>query len=136
MAQKRRRKSNRRRRRRDTAGIVLRLIVILLILFIAGLILWFIWHDRDLRSGVNALKKERYEDAIACFDSSIEKGKDEAEAYRGKGIALYELEKYEEAASDANVANILLEGGNAVVMLVERIAEGLHGHSAEAGYIN
>ncbi|MBQ1395175.1 MAG: hypothetical protein IIY86_03285, partial [Lachnospiraceae bacterium] len=70
MAQKRRKRSNRRRRRRDTAGIVLRLIVILLILLIAGLILWFIWHDRDLRSGVNALKKERYEDAIACFDAS------------------------------------------------------------------
>lgn len=119
MAQKRRRKSNRRRRRRDTAGIVLRLIVILLILFIAGLILWFIWHDRDLRSGVNALKKERYEDAIACFDSSIAKGKDEAEAYRGKGVALYELEKYEEAANalessldkgsdpDAQICNLL-----------------------------
>ena len=97
----------------------MRLIVILLVLFIAGLILWFIWHDRDLRSGVNALKKERYEDAIACFDSSIAKGKDEAEAYRGKGIALYELEKYEEASNalesaldkgtnpDAQICNLL-----------------------------
>jgi tetratricopeptide (TPR) repeat protein len=65
------------------------------------------------------LKKERYEDAIACFDSSIEKGKDEAEAYRGKGVALYELEKYEEAANalessldkgsdpDAQICNLL-----------------------------
>ena len=91
------RAKRKRRRRRDRTAIVLRLIIFLLIAFIIGLIVWFAMHDRDLRSGVNALKKGQYDKAIACFDESIAKGKNVAECYRGKGIALYEQKQYKEA---------------------------------------
>ena len=121
MAQKRRRKRrSSRRRRRDRTAVVLRLIVVFLILFIAGLILWFIWHDRDLRSGVSALKKERYEEAISCFDDSIKAGKNVSESYRGKGAALFELGKYPEAEEALRTS--LDEGGDADGQICNLIA--------------
>ena len=86
-----------RRRRRDKTAIILRLIIVLLIAFIIGLIVWFAMHDRDLRSGVNALKKGQYDKAITCFDASIKKGENVAESYRGKGLALYEQKQYKDA---------------------------------------
>ncbi len=88
----------RRRKKRDTTGIILKLIIVLLILAIAGLLVWVVFHDRDLRSGVSALKRQKYEEAITCFDASIESGENIAESYRGKGIALFELGKYKEAS--------------------------------------
>ena len=115
---KRRRKS--RRRRRDTTAIVLRLIIVLLILFIVGLAAWFIWHDRNLRSGVSALKKERYEEAVTCFDDSIKAGKNVSESYRGKGVALYELKQYPEAAEALQAS--LDEGGEADGQICNLIA--------------
>ena len=97
MAQNKRRR-RRRRRKRDRVAIVLRLIIFLLIVFIVGLIAWFILHDRNLRSGVTALKQEKYDEAITCFDDSIAEDKNVAEAWRGKGIAYFEQKKYKEAA--------------------------------------
>ena len=83
MAQKRNAARRRHRRRRDTTGIILRLIVFALIAFIIGLVVWFVLHDRDLRSGISALKKEQYEEAIMCFDDSIAEDKNVAECWRG-----------------------------------------------------
>lgn len=88
----------RKRSRHDKIAIFLRIVIVLLLAFIIGLIVWFAMHDRNLRSGVTALKKGQYDKAITCFDTSIKAGEDVAESYRGKGMALYEQEKYKEAA--------------------------------------
>lgn len=50
-----------------------------------------------IEDGTEYLKKEQYEKAIACFEKDIEKDKNLDEAYRGIGIAQYELESYPEA---------------------------------------
>ncbi|MBQ4361912.1 MAG: tetratricopeptide repeat protein [Lachnospiraceae bacterium] len=109
MAQKRNAARRRHRRRRDTTGIILRLIVFALIAFIIGLVVWFVLHDRDLRSGISALKKEQYEEAIMCFDDSIAEDKNVAECWRGKGMAYYEMKDYKKAVRCFKTA--LEEGG-------------------------
>lgn len=49
--------------------------------------------------GLTLLQEQKYEEAAAKFQKSIEKEKDLAEAYRGLGIAYWELEDYENAKS-------------------------------------
>ncbi len=51
----------------------------------------------NIEDGTEHLKKEQYEKAIACFEKDIEREKNLDEAYRGIGIAQYELENYAEA---------------------------------------
>lgn len=50
------------------------------------------------KSGVEALEKGEYEEALADFREMTENGGDEAaEGYRGLGMAYYEMEDYENA---------------------------------------
>lgn len=51
----------------------------------------------NLERGVEALQEQKYEDAIVAFEAQIEKGEELGEAYRGIGIAQYELKQYEAA---------------------------------------
>lgn len=51
----------------------------------------------NVNNGIELLEEENYEEAIKCFEKDIEKGKNLAEAYRGLGLAKYELGEYEEA---------------------------------------
>ena len=50
------------------------------------------------KSGVDALEKGEYEEALADFQQMTEKGgNDAAEGYRGLGMTYYEMEDYENA---------------------------------------
>lgn len=51
-----------------------------------------------IKDGVTLLEEEKYEDAISVFDEEIAKEKNLEEAYRGIGIAYFELGQYQEAA--------------------------------------
>ena len=51
----------------------------------------------NIESGLNSLEAEKYEEAKGFFQKEIEEGDHLDEAYRGLGIACFELETYEEA---------------------------------------
>ncbi len=51
----------------------------------------------NVKEGKAFLEEEKYEEARACFEKDIEKGKNLDKAYYGKGIACFELEEYETA---------------------------------------
>lgn len=51
-----------------------------------------------IKDGVALLEEEKYEAAISVFTEEIEEEKNLDEAYRGIGIAYFELEEYQEAA--------------------------------------
>lgn len=53
---------------------------------------------KNIESGVLLLEEEKYEEAIEVFQADIEKGKHLDEAYRGIGLAYFEMEEYQEAA--------------------------------------
>lgn len=50
-----------------------------------------------LQKGIEHLEKGEYQEAIEQFEKQIEKNEDLEEAYRGIGLAQFELENYEEA---------------------------------------
>ncbi len=50
-----------------------------------------------IENGLDALKAENYKEAKESFKEEIKKGKNLDEAYRGLGIACYELNEYEVA---------------------------------------
>ena len=54
----------------------------------------------NVSKGIELLEEEKYEEAAEYFKKDIEDKKNLAEAYRGLGLAMYELGKYE-AAVDA-----------------------------------
>ena len=51
----------------------------------------------NIKDGVTYLEEENYEAAISCFEEDIAEEKHLGDAYRGMGIAQYELGKYHEA---------------------------------------
>lgn len=51
----------------------------------------------NIKDGITYLEEENYEAAISCFKEDIAKEKHLGDAYRGMGIAQYELGKYHEA---------------------------------------
>lgn len=51
----------------------------------------------NVSKGIELLEEEKYEEAIACFEKDIEKEKNLGEAYRGIGLAKYELGEYKDA---------------------------------------
>ena len=53
--------------------------------------------DQCYKEGIEALKQEKYDTALACFEQLIEEGELLPEAYRGYGIAWMEKEMYPEA---------------------------------------
>ena len=48
----------------------------------------------DMKDGVTLLKEKNYEEAIEIFQKQVEKERNLDEAYRGLGIAYFELEDY------------------------------------------
>lgn len=58
----------------------------------------------NVESGVEALELGNYEEARQSFQKEVEKGKNLDEAYRGLGIACFELEEYEAAAEAFELA--------------------------------
>lgn len=52
----------------------------------------------NIKDGVTLLEEAKYEEAIAAFQVDVKEKKNLDEAYRGIGIAYFELGKYEEAA--------------------------------------
>lgn len=66
---------------------------------------------RPTEDGLKLLQEQKYEEAAEKFRQSIEKDKDLAEAYRGLGLAYWELEDYENA-KDA-FENALEQGAEA-----------------------
>lgn len=54
----------------------------------------------NVKSGVALLEEKKYEEAVTAFQKDIEKGRNLGEAYRGLGIAHFELQEYE-AATEA-----------------------------------
>ncbi len=54
-------------------------------------------RESYIEKGLEQLQDTKYEEAIETFEKSIEKEADIASAYRGLGIAYWELEQYKEA---------------------------------------
>lgn len=69
----------------------------------AGMFL-FTGCSNHITDGVEALEAEDYEKAKTCFEQDIAKKKYLDEAYRGLGIVCFELEKYEEAVENFQLA--------------------------------
>lgn len=51
----------------------------------------------NIKDGITYLEEEKYEAAIQCFEKDIAEKKNLGDAYRGMGIAQYELEDYHTA---------------------------------------
>ena len=58
----------------------------------------------NIESGLEALEVEDYNKAVTYFKSEIDSGKNLDEAYRGLGIAYFELEEYENAMESFELA--------------------------------
>lgn len=58
----------------------------------------------NVKSGLESLEAGNYEEAKDTFQKEVEKGKNLDEAYRGIGIACFELEEYEDAVSAFELA--------------------------------
>ncbi|MEF9916809.1 MAG: tetratricopeptide repeat protein [Lachnospiraceae bacterium] len=71
---------------------IMLLIAVLSCCFLAGC-------SNPAKEGVALLDKGEYKEAIKVFQKSIKKDKNLGEAYRGQGLAYWELEKYEKAES-------------------------------------
>lgn len=67
------------------------LAVVLTVVFV------FTGCTNHIKSGIELLEKGNYDEARMTFQQDIENGKNLDEAYRGFGIACFELEEYEEA---------------------------------------
>lgn len=63
----------------------------------------------EIKKGTALLEEQNYEKALDVFQKSVEKDKNLDEAYRGMGIAYYEMESYKESADAFECA--LEQGG-------------------------
>lgn len=63
-----------------------------------------------LKDGTGYLEDGNYKEAVTAFQKAVDEGKKTAEAYRGLGMAYYELEDYE-SAKDAFEKAISAGGG-------------------------
>lgn len=70
---------------------------------LAGTLL-FTGCSSHIADGVEALESKEYEKAKDCFEQDVRKKKHLDEAYRGMGIACFELEEYEEAVENFQLA--------------------------------
>ena len=57
-----------------------------------------------VKDGIELLDAGKYEEAKTSFEQEIERGKNLDEAYRGLGIACFELESYEDAVKAFHLA--------------------------------
>lgn len=58
----------------------------------------------NVKEGTAFLEEEKYDKALECFEKDIAKERNLDEAYRGKGIACFELEEYGVAAESFRLA--------------------------------
>lgn len=58
----------------------------------------------NVKDGMAFLEEGKYSHALEMFEKDIEKGRNLEEAYRGKGIACFELEEYGVAAESFRLA--------------------------------
>ncbi len=58
----------------------------------------------NIKEGVLLLEQEQYQEAKEMFEKDIRQERNLDEAYRGAGIACFELEEYEQAAEYLNLA--------------------------------
>lgn len=58
----------------------------------------------NIKNGVTLLQEGKYEEAVKVFEKDIQKERNLDEAYRGYGIACFELENYEEAVQAFELA--------------------------------
>lgn len=77
------------------------------VLLMAGMLLTGCMGTNHLKEGVSYLEEKKYEEAKASFQEEIEKEKHLDEAYRGMGIACFELKEFDEAidAFDTAIEN-------------------------------
>lgn len=78
------------KKRKEIKGIAL--VFILTVSMTTGCI-----QKKYLEDGVGCLKEEKYEEAVELFQKEVEQEKNLGEAYRGMGMAYYELKDYEKA---------------------------------------
>lgn len=58
----------------------------------------------NMKEGIELLEKGNYDKAVETFEKDINKGRNLAEAYRGLGIACFELQDYEGAVEAFELA--------------------------------
>lgn len=69
---------------------------LLMMVLAAGLV---VGCSSNLKDGLTYLEEEKYTEAVSCFEEEIEQEKNLEEAYRGLGIAYYELGEYASAVT-------------------------------------
>lgn len=74
------------------------------VLLAAGMLLTGCIGTNHLKEGVSYLEEKKYEEARASFQEEIEKEKNLGEAYRGIGIACFELKEYDKAIDSFEAA--------------------------------
>ncbi len=79
----------------------------------------------NLKDGTVYLEDKQYEKAIVCFEEEIADEKNQKEAYRGIGIARYELGEYEAAITAFESA--LSHGAKETANLYHLMAESYYG---------
>lgn len=69
----------------------------IIVLVMAGCLLTGCMGENYLEDGTAFLEEKKYEDAVSSFQKEAEKEKNLDEAYRGMGIAYYEMQEYEKS---------------------------------------
>lgn len=90
----RRRRSKKRRANRIITGILL---MVLLLLCVVLYLCLAVWKGNPSEEGIECLKNGQYEEAIEHFKQAVEEEINIGDAYRGIGIARWEMEDYEGA---------------------------------------
>lgn len=90
----RRRRSRKRRANRIITGILL---VVLILLCVCLYLCLAVWKGNPSEEGIECLKNGQYEEAVGYFEQAVEDEVNIGDAYRGIGIARWEMEDYEGA---------------------------------------
>lgn len=96
MRRRRREKWLYRDRRRRQLRRQRRAIVIGFLCVIVG-VCFLVFHKNDIQKGTDYLKEAKYEQAVSSFEKAVKKETNLGEAYRGMGIAYFEMEEYDKA---------------------------------------
>jgi len=74
------------------------------VLVMAGMLLTGCMGTNHLKEGISCLEEKKYEEAKASFQEEIDKEKNLGEAYRGIGIAYFELKEFDKAIDSFEAA--------------------------------
>lgn len=87
-----------RRNKKKKQGFFIAIIIIILLAMAIGGVFFVITNSQNLiEEGTLALENGEYQKAITSFEAAIKKEKAKDQAYRGMGIAFWELEEYEQS---------------------------------------